>query len=659
MTEDDKPDALVNEHVCFFEALQSRYEWPETQWGPIAADIIKLTKRSQDSRLFLGIIGEFSSGKSTLINALLREALLKTDILPATTCAATVIEYGATVDAVVLLQSGTTIKYSVEGLSFWGRLRRNLFAGSAIKELDRTRIFIHQYTAQEEQSRSVLRVTVTHPNEALRSGLVIVDTPGINVENPRHGAVTQDVVRNICDAIIVIVPAPAACSQTLIQFLKLNLTPFLHRCIVIVTKIDLIPSRERDQVMRFVASRLERELEGRVAAVLSAAPCYALDVEASASLDAAPEVATCFREAFRETEKTVIALLAASRSAIITEHLLTIEMAILKQIDSAIRLRMVEYAKRHKALEKNRLPNLAAFVDAHKKRYREEITQSTRKLGTDVGQAIDDFREELYDVIAKDIFAAANKAELKTAVTKTMRVRFKQAHGRLSSMSGTVRRHIVTLVGECHAEFQGDFTKHYRALATLGGLVFAADEADGMLLKTQAGAQYQTAQALAPVVEAVNKSKTATGVGAFSGAAIGTWLIPIPVVGTLVGGVLGWVFGSWFGPSLPELQQKAAADARSMVTVWGTDCKQSMMGIISQQIEQITRSLDVAIDRYASVYDAKVRKMIRQDDEAKAQLEDFIEKATKDIVELKRREDNARIALTIARAGASSKEGRQ
>ena len=51
----------------------------------------KLSNRVADSKFYLAVVGEFSSGKSTFINALLRKRLLKEAVKP-TTAAATFIE---------------------------------------------------------------------------------------------------------------------------------------------------------------------------------------------------------------------------------------------------------------------------------------------------------------------------------------------------------------------------------------------------------------------------------------------------------------------------------------------------------------------------------------------------------------------------------------
>ena len=194
----------VADQCRWFESVRERYEWDASEWAPIEETMDRLRARAQDPRLFLGIVGEFSSGKSTLINALLRENLLKTDILPATTCATTILEYGEQVDFRIAQRDGSIV--DLEGKTE---------SDDPQESYDELLRLIHQYTADEVTAQRIQRVYVNHPNEKLNNGLVMVDTPGINVENPRHAAVTEEAVRDICDAIVLVVPASAACSTRL------------------------------------------------------------------------------------------------------------------------------------------------------------------------------------------------------------------------------------------------------------------------------------------------------------------------------------------------------------------------------------------------------------------------------------------------------------
>ena len=54
------------------------------------SSIQKIESRAADKQLYLAVVGEFSVGKSSFINALLRDNFLMSDVLQGTTTAPTV-----------------------------------------------------------------------------------------------------------------------------------------------------------------------------------------------------------------------------------------------------------------------------------------------------------------------------------------------------------------------------------------------------------------------------------------------------------------------------------------------------------------------------------------------------------------------------------------
>src|ERR1700728_1719917 len=84
----------LNEHIEFVRRTFVDHQLDEEQNASIFDIMERIQERMADPRFCLGIVGEFSSGKSTLINALIRDNLLRTDILQGITSAATTLSYG-------------------------------------------------------------------------------------------------------------------------------------------------------------------------------------------------------------------------------------------------------------------------------------------------------------------------------------------------------------------------------------------------------------------------------------------------------------------------------------------------------------------------------------------------------------------------------------
>ena len=114
-----------------------------------------MAARVGEGRFYVVCVGQFKRGKSTLLNALIDAAVLPTGVRPITT-AVTVVRYG-------------------------GRLAARVrFRGRDWQDCDPAALAT--YVSEEHtpgNEKDVAAVEVFAPSPLLRSGLCLVDTPGI------------------------------------------------------------------------------------------------------------------------------------------------------------------------------------------------------------------------------------------------------------------------------------------------------------------------------------------------------------------------------------------------------------------------------------------------------------------------------------------------
>ena len=201
------------EHLQFAAEVIAHSDISELVRAQLNQQIGRIQQRQQDPNLYLAIVGEFSSGKSTLINALLRDDLLKTSALVATSTA-TRLHHGNDLIVEASFQgprSGTlkTKKNAKQITIPW-------LAG--VDGID-TKHFIHLLTSEDEVAKEVTSLSIYHPASFLANNIVIIDTPGTNATNPKHGAITRQIIESEADAAVVVIPATTPLSQTLVDFL--------------------------------------------------------------------------------------------------------------------------------------------------------------------------------------------------------------------------------------------------------------------------------------------------------------------------------------------------------------------------------------------------------------------------------------------------------
>ncbi|MDE6134204.1 MAG: dynamin family protein, partial [Muribaculaceae bacterium] len=238
--------------------------------APICSEIESIRQKNADPYLYLAVVGEFSSGKSTFINALAGERLLKDAVMP-TTASATYIRRRGDVRAIeVQFNSGRRMRATEND---WNALSTYLSRMCGVRSSS-FRELIHALTSDSKAAVHVARLDIDLPEAPLPPNIVVIDTPGFNPGNDNGGdhlGITSRVVGQVADLAIILTPQEQAMSASLSAFVAEKLGRFLHRCTFVVTKIDnqYIPQQRADTLL-YVRGRIAADLG------LDDAPLYAL-----------------------------------------------------------------------------------------------------------------------------------------------------------------------------------------------------------------------------------------------------------------------------------------------------------------------------------------------------------------------------------------------
>lgn len=201
--------------------------------------------RLREHRFTVAVVGEFKTGKSTFVNALLGVDVVPTDVLPAT---ATLnrITYG--------LESSIEVIYK--------DAHRESVAFDKLKE------FVTKEYVTTDLLETIDEVVVNHPAPYLLNNVDIIDTPGLNDESSMT-SVTLSVLPKI-DAAVLVISGLSPFSEYTRQFLEERLlSADLGRVIFLVNRIgqlgsvdsaDRIISHVEKRIAQNVLDRAKREL---------------------------------------------------------------------------------------------------------------------------------------------------------------------------------------------------------------------------------------------------------------------------------------------------------------------------------------------------------------------------------------------------------------
>jgi small GTP-binding protein len=219
----DLKEALEN-HISQIAGL------PEVK-GPQMA---RLLEKLRENRFNLVILGAFKRGKSTLINALLGEAVLPTAIVPLTSVV-TILGYGESLDIRVQFQNGQSRSISQGELADYITERGN-----------------------PKNNKGVREVQIAYPSEYLRDGVRLIDTPGVGSVYSHNTEVAYNYLPEV-DAAVFVVTVDPPLSAAEQEFLK-DIREYVHKLFFVLNKVDYVDAAERQEALDFTTELLKENL---------------------------------------------------------------------------------------------------------------------------------------------------------------------------------------------------------------------------------------------------------------------------------------------------------------------------------------------------------------------------------------------------------------
>ncbi len=177
----------------------------------LTEEVTKISQRLKSQCFRVAVVGEFSKGKSTLLNALLGEEIQPVRDIPCSGTV-TVLKYGPQQRVICKYKNGREEEISPQQYKEKASISEEAALGSFGDEIVNSEI--------EE-------IIFEHPNlELCTNGVEIIDTPGLN-EHAERTLVTEQVLKTT-DAVIFLTNAQNALTKTeqeLLLYLKKKLNP--------------------------------------------------------------------------------------------------------------------------------------------------------------------------------------------------------------------------------------------------------------------------------------------------------------------------------------------------------------------------------------------------------------------------------------------------
>ncbi|MDY7226810.1 dynamin family protein [Hyalangium rubrum] len=218
-------------------------------------------ERFQQNRFLLLIVGDFKSGKSTLVNALVGRPVCPVKATPRT---AKVTRLTAT---------------EADGVE---RVDIHFIEDRPSERVQLGEVPLDELVAvggSRSNDVQMVDVFIRPGDTLLRHPVRLVDTPGLGSSNEEHSKITRDYMQHT-DALVVVFSASKPFSDSERDFL-LTFRQLLDRAVFVVNQIDRVSDDERDEVLGHIRHGLKEDVLGADAAdpvLLPVASRRALDL---------------------------------------------------------------------------------------------------------------------------------------------------------------------------------------------------------------------------------------------------------------------------------------------------------------------------------------------------------------------------------------------
>lgn len=627
----------IGGHLQWIDSVLGDQRIPAGRRAELGDRLRAVQQRVADPRLRIAVFGEASSGKSTLLNGFVRRRLLPSsnDVTTRTT---TVLRQVAGAEGLVATVAGRgDLSWPSGSFTRWTRAAGPAASATLEQAL--------QQVLTTSLAEEVLRLEVAQRARLLGDDIVLLDTPGFSVVDRGHRELAEAAVRQ-ADLALVVVPATAAMSMTLVDFLTGPLHDHLDRCAFVLTKTDLLDAGDLDDVRALVEGRL-RELGVAEPVVLPCAPGRALGALTSGATGegADPHVAR-----FLDVEARIAALAAEQRQSAVTATVLGLLSGLLAAVEETAGEQRARLAAERAALGRLSLPDLPAFLDTWTagalRGAARELDRPTLLFQFDA--AIASLDSEVAEAVAGDRIAQMNDAAAAVSVLVRERLR-RDAQRTVDAAADRADRALKSAADD----LARDFGAQYSALAGLAGERRSAAPFTLSAASVPAPDLSGTDAALARIGTQLTLSDNwRTGGGAAAGALAGSMVAP--VVGTIVGGILGAIIGK---RGHDAAREQFLAQARPVIAEATETVAEAVTDAVGQVAAELGESVVGLRARYLAQWSEEIARLNTSNARRQAAYTQQIGAAERIAVEARRRRaDITSLRHDISRTPASAKE---
>lgn len=505
--------ADIDSHIVFATTLMGKYDWEEATKHRLEKQVSAIVDKQNDNLLNISVIGEFSTGKSSFINALVGYELLAVNVIQGTTVAITIIEYSE--------------QFSITLTDFLGKSLKIIF-----KSIDSLRQQLHIYTTDAAYAKKIDYVTVTLPSDILKNGYRIIDTPGTNSLELWHEEVTCRAIKELSDLSIILTDSTQPMPATLVSFLDNTLGDSVESCAFVANKIDRIGDKERDGIIKFIGKKICQsfDIENPMVLPFSSVALTNSFTKETVSVDSGSFLLTT------SSLERLLSYTAKQRLRAQAQKILHLVDDIYSTLDNNIKSIAAQYQQELQMLERSRQMDFKPFISRQIYLRQKSFMAGAQDYRYKVESVCDSLASKAMDRIEIKIQNCSTLDGLSNYIKGSLSDDIKKEGQSIISGTEAQFKKLRKLFNKELKQFQKEFEREFDKLKILS-VKFNLKPKDMVVRHSAHSANIGPVTTL--ITEELSKENWAMRGGAAAGAAIGTVLAP--GIGTIVGTVIGFL----------------------------------------------------------------------------------------------------------------------
>lgn len=579
-----KEIAEIDSHINTVRLLIDKYEWPSGVRAELEKRLSRIISKEKDESLNLSVIGEFTTGKSTFINAMVRHNLLVSSIMQGTTLANTIIDY---------CPKFAICLYHVNGKK----------AAKEFHDIRELKHCIAKITTNEKIAKVLKAVRIGLPSSTLSSGLRIIDTPGTNSVDKWHEEITKNALRNISDLSIVLVDATKPLPETLLDFIDTHLKGILHQCAFVVTKFDLIPKEERKMMMAYIKNRLSSFLNRDDIVVFPYVSPVVVNSFAPKTFDLEDEE---LLNLSLKSENDIIEYMGRQKLKAQMQKILFFLDELFNQIKQRVEKLKTEYSRELTMLENSRQIDLSSFVGNQKRKCINLFMSSVEEIKAETIDSFYTSTVKATDGIISNITSIGSIDGLSSYINDAIISDCECAARKIWDKQKKLLNRPKSFFSQSIQAFQADFENHFKDLSILK-VTFSTKSKIPALQTIKTANLSVVKNYLSEQLSAENK---AFGVGVIGATALGTAICP--GIGTAIGLFAGLFAANKMAPDTGNVKKELIAKIRTPLACYFNSIAADLERTFNEYVKTLENQIRIEIDRYEAQYKNDVERKIKE-----------------------------------------------